>query len=285
LASSSLPNAIIIGAQRCGTTLLHHVLDAHESVYVPKRRKEVHYFDQYYDRGPDWYASFFPSEEEATPFKIIAEVTPDYLYAPNVAERLEKFNPDIKLILSLRDPVDRFVSHYHHWQRITGDRMGLDTFFNSIDEAKLRGRYFEQMEHFLERFPKSNFHIMIFEEWTKDPSAHLRQLGDFLNLPNDWSANAINKLFENEVNASYQTRLPALYRLLAKTAKHLRALDADRFIEPIKSLPIVRFLKKPIDNTDIKPDLMAKLTSFYQDDTQHIETFLGRNIPAWSHEA
>jgi LPS sulfotransferase NodH len=61
----TLPNFLVIGAQRAGTTLLHRILAAHPQVFVPFRRKEVHYFDRYADRGVEWYAGFFPPDDEA----------------------------------------------------------------------------------------------------------------------------------------------------------------------------------------------------------------------------
>ncbi|MDX1541842.1 MAG: sulfotransferase, partial [Geminicoccaceae bacterium] len=70
----SRPNFLVIGAQRAGTTLLHTILDAHPEVYVPRARKEIHYFDRYHDRGPDWYASYF-NDARTVRFRAIGEVT------------------------------------------------------------------------------------------------------------------------------------------------------------------------------------------------------------------
>ena len=75
----TLPSFLVIGAQRAGTSLLHQILLAHPDVYVPAQRKEVHYFDRYFERGVEWYQSYFPAADAAGRYRAIGEITPDYL--------------------------------------------------------------------------------------------------------------------------------------------------------------------------------------------------------------
>ena len=93
----TLPNFLVIGAQRGGTTLLHRILDAHPEVYVPQRRKEIHFFDWYHERGADWYAGFFPGEGTAR-YRAIGEVTPDYLFEPQTPHRIRALLPDCRFV-------------------------------------------------------------------------------------------------------------------------------------------------------------------------------------------
>ena len=76
------PNFLVIGAQRAGTTLLHRLLATHPEVYVPFQRKELHYFDRYFERGDAWYAGYFPAEPATRRYLAVGEVTPDYLAHP-----------------------------------------------------------------------------------------------------------------------------------------------------------------------------------------------------------
>jgi len=107
------PSFMIIGAQKCGTTSLHDYLDQHPR-FVGSRPKEVHYFDERILTAPDiaWYEQCFKGPSGAVYF----ESTPAYLYRPGVAERLHDYNPHLRLIVLLRDPVARAWSAYHHYR-------------------------------------------------------------------------------------------------------------------------------------------------------------------------
>ena len=100
-----------IGAPRCGTTSLHDILIQHPNIFLPSV-KEVHFFNnpQNYSKGLGWYEQFFKRDNK---YKIYGEITPSYIYHPNVPERIHTtFGKDIKLIINLRNPVSRAFSHY-----------------------------------------------------------------------------------------------------------------------------------------------------------------------------
>src|SRR5690606_34294189 len=122
----TLPNFLVIGAQRAGTTLLHRILEAHPEVYVPYRRKEVHFFDLYFDRTTQWYENFFPPSEPAAKYKAIGEVTPDYMFDQAAPFRIKKILPDCRFIVSLRNPVERAYSAYLYSVRSYNERRGID---------------------------------------------------------------------------------------------------------------------------------------------------------------
>lgn len=115
-----LPTFLIAGAQRCGTTSLFRALTAHPAVMESSRR-EVHYFDLNYDRGPQWYRSHFPSHAAADrrstavaePVQI-GESSPYYLFHPAVPQRIARDLPAAKIVVLIRDPVERAVSAHRH---------------------------------------------------------------------------------------------------------------------------------------------------------------------------
>jgi hypothetical protein len=91
--SMTLPNFLVIGTRRAGTSLFHHrILGTHPEIYVPVERKDIHYFDLYYERGVEWYQSYFPSGAAAQ-FRAIGEVTPDYLACPEAPRRIHDCCP------------------------------------------------------------------------------------------------------------------------------------------------------------------------------------------------
>src|SRR5262245_15946864 len=126
----TLPNFLVIGAQRAGTTLLHRILDLHPAVYMPYRRKEVHYFDWYYDRGPEWYSRFFPTGAEARRYRAIGEATPDYLFDARAPQRIRALLTDCRFVLSLRNPVDRAFSWYRFCLRSVNEQRDPEEFFS-----------------------------------------------------------------------------------------------------------------------------------------------------------
>ena len=106
------PNFLVIGAQRSGTTWLDTALRAHPQVYLPERRKEIHYFDEHYSRGAEWYREFFSAAAARPGLKAIGEVTPRYLFDPLVPQRIAGDFPSMRLIAILRNPADRAYSQF-----------------------------------------------------------------------------------------------------------------------------------------------------------------------------
>jgi hypothetical protein len=199
----ALPDVVIIGAQKCGTSSLHGYLTQHPQVITPLR-KEVHYFDVNYPRGERWYRAHFGRVGEPG---LNIDSSPYYLFHPLVAERMHGLLPRAKLIVLLRDPVRRAYSQY--WQQRDKDREPLD--FEAalaaeperVDEAHrrlangeitasrehqihsylARGRYAEQLERWLRLYPREQLLVLRFEDLVKDPLETLNFTLAWLGLP------------------------------------------------------------------------------------------------------
>jgi hypothetical protein len=105
------PAFLIIGAQKAGTSSLFRYLSQHPDIRLPKR-KELHFFDLQYSNGIDWYERLFP-RKKIIKRQITGEASPFYLFHPLVPERVFNHYPNIRLIVLLRNPVDRAYSHFH----------------------------------------------------------------------------------------------------------------------------------------------------------------------------
>ena len=116
-----LPDFVVIGAQKAGTTSLHGALGQHPGVMLPAV-KELHYFSLHSDRPLSWYAAHFAG---ATSRQLCGEATPYYLFHPAVPARLAQCLPQARLIVLLRDPVERTLSHYFHAIRLGNERLPL----------------------------------------------------------------------------------------------------------------------------------------------------------------
>jgi hypothetical protein len=209
----ALPDFLILGAQKSGTSSLYRYLAQHPQIRASEP-KEVHYFDggsdvanDSYARGEAWYRSHFPLLSDLAPGQKVFEASPLYLLHPLAAERIAAAVPQAKLIAVLRNPVDRALSHYFHNVRNNDLRVNREElppraamaaeearladviargdYGNEIYRAftyKARGRYLEQLERYWAHFPRENLLTLRAEDLFRDPAATVGQVFDFLEL-------------------------------------------------------------------------------------------------------
>jgi hypothetical protein len=207
-----VPDFIIIGAQRCGTTSLYNNLAKHMGI-APAFKKEVHFFDVNFGKGVDWYRSHFPSYLYKYAKKVrnrnfvTGEASPYYIFHPHVPKRIAELVPQVKLIAILRNPVDRAYSHYHHqvrkgFERLDfeaavareNERLFAETLKMQEDEAYFgfnhrhfsylsRGIYVDQLKTWAKFFSKEQMLILKSEDFYTDTPRVMRQVLEFLELP------------------------------------------------------------------------------------------------------
>jgi hypothetical protein len=210
----ALPDFVIIGAVRAGTTSLYGWLSEHPCV-VPAWKKELHYFDYNHYRGVDWYRRFFPLEQELAALSAAhglrhqsGEASPSYISHDWAAQRLAELLPDVKLLVTLRNPVARAYSQFQMSRRegeeplasfvdaiaAEDDRLRperartrADPQYNSWQigcwSYLMRGRYAEQLERWFELFPREQFHFVTLENLSADSQQALDGVHRFLELP------------------------------------------------------------------------------------------------------
>jgi hypothetical protein len=194
----AVPEFLIIGGMRCGTTSLYQHLAAHPEI-EPALGKELNYFSLHYGRSLRWYRGHFPRRE---PGRLSFEASPYYLFHPDAPHNVAETLPDVKLVALLRDPVDRAYSHYLHTrsrgfeslpfaealdaeaERLHGRRARCE---GSQDPMRLysyasRGQYAEQLERWLDLFPRERLHVIRSEDLFAQPETALDELADFLGV-------------------------------------------------------------------------------------------------------
>lgn len=215
----TLPNFLVMGTKRGGSTSLWDWLVRHPHVApmfpASQQIKSPHYFDINYYRGPDWYRSHFPTErsldriEHRTGVRpLCGEASPYYMFHPAAPARIAELIPNAKLLVSLRNPVDRAYSNYSERrgsgaetlstfeaaieaepERLTGEAEKLlaDDRYYSLDHDShsylARGRYVEQLSTIFDHFDRSNVLVLLFDQLTKDSPGTYRQVQEFLGLP------------------------------------------------------------------------------------------------------
>lgn len=198
---------LIIGAQRCGTTSLYNYLSHHPKIQFAKK-KELHFFDIGFNKGIDWYRSNFPDDITRHDKGLITgEATPYYIFHPLVPKRIFESAPTIKLIVLLRNPIDRAYSHYHHEVNIGAEKLSFEEALKAesnrlegeLDKIKSdetyysfnhqnfsylsRGIYHEQLLRWFNIFPKKNILILQSENFYSNTSNVVNEVFEFLSLP------------------------------------------------------------------------------------------------------
>jgi hypothetical protein len=198
------PDFIVIGAQKGGTTALRAYLNHHPFLLLPK--KEVHFFDMNFHLGKQWYEKQLPKRPNAQ--YLIGEKSPSYLIHPTVPERVYSLYPQVKLIVILRNPVDRAYSHYWHnigpkrenlsfekaieaeFSRIQGEKEKLIKNplhdFNQYRHYSYltRGIYVDQLKNWFKFFPREQMLILSSDDLYKFPKITMKKICAFLGVPN-----------------------------------------------------------------------------------------------------
>jgi hypothetical protein len=195
--AAPLPDFFGLGTQKGGTTTLHRLLGKHPDVFLPAC-KEVHFFDQNYNSGEAWYRAHF---QTARADQRCGDITPFYLFHPDVPGRIYQHIPNARLIVLLRDPVERAISQVFHAQRLGFEPLQIGEAL-AAEQSRLatgepysfqkhsylsRSRYLEQLDRYEALFPREQLLILRSEDLFSTPERIWQELLSFLELkPMDW---------------------------------------------------------------------------------------------------
>jgi hypothetical protein len=275
-----LPNLVVIGGLKCGTTSLHHYLDLHPAVEM-SRPKELNFFvaELNWSLDSDWYASHFGGGGA-----IRGESSPHYTNRPRfegVAERMRSTLADARLIYMVRNPIDRMLSHYLH--NLGGgydDRTLAEAFADPQSAYVNRSRYFFQLEPYLEAFGEERIEIVGREELKRDRRATMRRVFEFLGIDPGFDSEQFDREWETGT-----AKGGGRFRLMDRAVRlpGLRTLDRnfDRLPESLRWL-VERVVHDPdageAPKPEVPPALRAELADLYRDDVAHLERVAGRQF-------
>lgn len=220
------PNFIIIGAQKSGTTWLVDMLKLHPQIFI--NREEVHYYDNNYEKGKEWYLNHF---KEAKENQLIGEKTPDYFgFSSKVVPLIYKDNREIKLILILRNPLERAISAYNHYVRMgsVSPFKSINTYFrkamngNDYLDILTYSEYRKNLDDYLKYFNPDQIFMTSYEEMMSNKMDILRNIEEFLNIEEfsqyhtEMKSNAFNKSFLSLLTNYYVPFLNPITKRLDK---------------------------------------------------------------------
>ncbi len=203
------PDFLLLGAAKCGTTALASHLGQHPEILLSEP-KEPYFFEKEFDLGLAYYWRRYFARWQGE--RLVGEARHRNLYLPYVAQRVHTVNPEARLLVILRNPVDRALSHWWHWYRggeeplwfeqavaadidriQRGQRISSDREF-SLQDCPLigpyrtyidSGYYAEQIERYLALFPREQLLVLLLEEFRADPTRSARQVVEFLGVDPD----------------------------------------------------------------------------------------------------
>ncbi len=275
--AGALPNLIIVGAQKCGTSGLHYHLGLHPEVSMSKP-KELNFFieERNWPRGEEWYRRHFDPGA-----KVRGESSPNYTAFPQhvgVPERMASVVPDAKLIYVLRDPLQRIAAHWvHNYAKRREKGTLAETLSHPNTSYLQRSQYAMQLQQFLNHFPRESIMILDQEDFRKDRTETLRRVFEFAGADPSFT----HPGFERERHStSRKTRATKLAVRMERASKSRwgRVVPPKVWFALDERLP----MKKPIERPDVRLALTDESLRALRDDAERMRELAGRPFRGWS---
>ncbi|PVY70822.1 sulfotransferase family protein [Tamilnaduibacter salinus] len=213
-----LPDALVIGPMRSGTSWIHDYLQARGDIALPGGVKETFFFDRYYEKGSSWYRRHFAYADRAD-YQCVAEVAPSYFHSESAPERVRNTLGDVPLVVTLRDPVRRAWSHYLHLRRYGYTRSSLREATDAFPEILEASRYGACLNRWQAVFGRHRLFVLWQEDLAVAPEAYTRGLCNGLGIEYFSPAG----LLQQKRNEATLPRFPRLAAAGDRTAHFLRA--------------------------------------------------------------
>jgi hypothetical protein len=276
------PTYVGIGAQKCASTWLHRILSEHPEIAVPSV-KEVDFFSYCYDHGYQWYERRFAAGGAA---RVRGEISPSYFCEPAVPERISRYMPEAKILLSLRDPVERALSNHRHEVReghFTGEDLSFEAGLQNNPMYVEQGLYATHLKNWLQYFPRDRILVVLMEDVEADPRAVCRLVYEFLGVDPTFVPAGL----EQRYNRSFATRSASLSRL--KDAVYgMTRLPGMGWLWQAAAGAGLRSMYRGLNNvpsSDVIPQpqarTLAQLRQRFEPEVRELETMIGRSLQTW----
>jgi hypothetical protein len=276
-ARGRLPNFILIGATKCGTTSLHAWLGTHPDVFMHPW-KEMRFFNEEgeWHRGVDWYRAQFADAGDAL---AAGEASNGYTRHPVYAgapERIARTSPDVRLVYLVREPMRRLESHYRH-RLVTGmEWRPPDEAFRADPGYVAAGRYGTQLQRYLEHFPRERILVLQSERLFAEPGRELPRLAEHLGIPAD---HGVSFAARNET--AHRPVAPTGLRRLSRFPAARAA--SRRLARTIGRSPLARLAPTAdVPAYELSPDLRRELADLYEHDRRLLAMLAGTQAADWA---
>lgn len=269
-----LPNFLIVGAMKSGTSTLRDLLGDIDCIHIPPG--EIHYFSDpdRFQRGLDWYADQFANANGAI---AVGEKTVTYSYLPECADLIHRHLPDVKLVWIFRHPIARTYSHYWHSVKNGNERLSFRAAMEQEPKRmaadmwrgyQARSLYHEQVENYLRLFPRERMHFMLFEDLVSRPLETINPLLRFLGVPELKQAPSMRR--------SNMTFIPR-----SRTLQWMARRAFDRRTSPYNFVNKINRRNKP-GYPKMEESIKAKLNDRFREPNRRLTELTGLDTSAWS---
>lgn len=293
-----LPDFLIVGASKSGTSSIYHYLRQHPEIFLSNIQKEGRYFSQMEGNfnGPgdarvdaeitrtlEQYKALFQNYNNE---KAVGDISPEYLYFHEEAIPLIKsvLGNNVKIIIILRSPVERAYSGYLHFKRDKRETLSFEEALEKEDERKQKnwiwawqyknsGLYYEQVKAYIENFEQTK--VIVFDDFVEQPQKILSDICEFIGVNPDFEFDTSYKY-----NVSGDPKNSVLYKL--ETSRGMV-----NFIKKLVPHKTVKFLKKrftgenQMTRQEMNPETRKQLIDFFKDDVQRLEKLIQRDLSHW----
>jgi hypothetical protein len=263
---------LIIGAAKSATTWLQHSLQREPSIYMPD--PELHYFSRQFQNGQDWYLGQF---DKSGSHQTVGEKSNSYLEKPEAAQRIRNALPDVKLIVQLRNPIERAYSDYCMLLRRGEVGKDIERYLDPRHSGGGRflagGRYFHQLKVYLDLFKREQLLILFYEDVKSAPQQQLDHIHGFLQLDPKIQLRPLEARVKDKAT-------PILPLGLRKAVKPLKPI-----LSPFRKNPIMRALHSSLAQPEtypaLHPDLCLRMLDYYAPDTERLGALVGEDLSGW----
>ncbi len=254
-----------IGAAKAGTTWLTECMNEHPQIYIP-RTKELNYFSQKYNKKLLGYSHYFKRQKDNV---LCGEFSPQYLDHETVPALIYKHYPNTKILVVLRDPIERLMSDFHYWKYILNRFTGnFETYINEHPECVNRGLYGKLLQRYFDVFPSKNIYIIFHQDIRKNAQYELEKVFHFLGVDTKIK---IPSVFRH-IHTRDEYRVPFSY--LHSAVHKLSFLKLRSYI--ISKIPSVKYKKDTVSDM-----VRSELHSFYNTDINLLEKLILKDLSEW----
>jgi len=283
-----------VGAEKAGTSWLSAVFDQHPEIFVPQR-KELHYFNKHFTEDPtlenpnysnswEWYVKFFT---DARPEQVKGEFCPPYLWDPQAPHHLKASCPRAKIIIILRNPVERSFSQCMHQKQrgVIPYSMSFEQALEQFPRLVERSLYYEHVAKYYELFPAHQIFLTFFEDMMSAKEQTVQEVERFLGVSEFLPQNLHEKS-----NATGTPKYPALNRALTRTRLFLLKYNMKPLLSVSRATGLSRRIEHLRNNSktsEVKPETVSSLqkaritAQYFREDIRTLENFLNSDLSHW----
>lgn len=275
-----LPNLVIIGAMKSGTSSLHYYLNFHPEIHM-SQTKELDFFveEMNWSKGREWYEGWFDS-----PAPIRGEASPNYTTYPlfrGVPERMHSLIPTAKLIYVIRDPIERMLSHYIHAVYMKREARPAEEALADPDSVYLlRSRYFTQLKQYLRFYDRSQILVLSSEELLARRLETLKGVFHFIGVDENFHSPAFDQIRHHSGRKTQVTRLGALLLALSRPFRPMLGMFGGLRASLARKKKALAY--QPIARPRLSEETRRLIAGRLADEVAQLRAFTGKAFDEWS---